>query len=243
MLPNLRFALLAAVAMPMAPALAADYDPPIVIDAAEEYVPVEVGSGWYLRGDIAYVANKDSRNTFFAVTPAAFSESEDPIFGSVGVGYHFSDYFRVDANIGYIPGFSQSVAVASPAVTATGSVDNHSWTAMLNGYVDLGTYVGITPYLSAGIGVIQSNYELNANHLAGGVATAYAADETKYSMAYSVGAGVAYNVSKNVALDIGYQYINAPDAETISIRDYNSFPVKEGQDYHQVKVGLRYDLW
>ncbi len=52
---TLRLALSLAALAPFAAANAADYDPPIVIDDAAEYVPVEVGSGWYLRGDVGYV--------------------------------------------------------------------------------------------------------------------------------------------------------------------------------------------
>ena len=33
------------------PALAADYDPPPLLEPAPEYQPVEIGNGWYLRGD------------------------------------------------------------------------------------------------------------------------------------------------------------------------------------------------
>ena len=47
--------LLAAAALgPLPAAYAADYDPPIIVEEATEYVPVEVGSGWYLRGDVGY---------------------------------------------------------------------------------------------------------------------------------------------------------------------------------------------
>jgi len=51
---SLRIVLLVAASMPAA-AYAADYDPPIFVEEAAEYVPVEVGSGWYLRGDVGYV--------------------------------------------------------------------------------------------------------------------------------------------------------------------------------------------
>ena len=44
----------ATAAIASTPALAADYDPPIVVDKAPEFVPVEVGNGWYLRGDLGY---------------------------------------------------------------------------------------------------------------------------------------------------------------------------------------------
>src|SRR6185312_8038932 len=51
-------ALAAAVLTPVTQALAADYDPPIYVDQAPDYRPVEVGSGWYLRGDVGYAFNK-----------------------------------------------------------------------------------------------------------------------------------------------------------------------------------------
>ncbi len=46
-----------------AAAMAADYDPPIFVDDSPEYVPVEVGSGWYLRGDIGYIAKQTDTGT------------------------------------------------------------------------------------------------------------------------------------------------------------------------------------
>ena len=45
-----------------------------------------------------------------------------------------------------------------------------------------------------------------------------------------------------VALDVGYQYMNSPNIETYSITAAG-LTRHEGFDGHQVKVGLRYDLW
>ena len=50
-------------ALPL-PALSADYDPPIVVDQPVEEVPIEVGSGWYLRGDIGYNFQVDADGDF-----------------------------------------------------------------------------------------------------------------------------------------------------------------------------------
>lgn len=240
-----RFALLSALAalLPVSAALAADYDPPVIVDQADEYVPVEVGSGWYLRGDIAYVTNADSVNVDYRFTPAAFSQSEDPVFASIGMGYHLNDFVRADINLGYAPGVSQTASYETALVSAGGSAENHSWTAMLNGYVDLGTYVGFTPYVGAGIGVIQSNYDVAGTYRDAATSLTFGDDRTKYSMAYAFNAGVAYNVAPNVAIDVGYQYLKAPDAEAAYLRDLQSYAVSKGLEQHQVKVGVRYDLW
>ncbi|TGS52443.1 porin family protein, partial [Mesorhizobium sp. M3A.F.Ca.ET.201.01.1.1] len=97
-------ALAIAVLLPLTPALAADYDPPIYVDQAPDYQPVEVGSGWYLRGDVSYLPQKSFRDQDFTFTPASQSESEDAYFASIGFGYHFNDYLRADLNLGYLPG-------------------------------------------------------------------------------------------------------------------------------------------
>ena len=47
----------------------------------------------------------------------------------------------------------------------------------------------------------------------------------------------------NLQLDLGYQYLSAPDAEIAEVRDFTSYPIHKGIDAHQIKVGLRYDLW
>jgi opacity protein-like surface antigen len=240
---HILFLLAVGALMPLAPAHAADYDPPIFVEEAAEFVPVEVGSGWYLRGDLAYNLNEESTDVDFGLTPVSFSEDENPIFASIGFGYHFNDYLRADINFGYLPGNEISASYDDGVIAASGRLSNHAWTGMLNGYVDLGTYVGLTPYVGAGIGVYRSTRELEASFNDGLVDLEFRDDETQYSMAYSLAAGVGYNVSKNLVVDLGYQYLSAPDAEYVSVDDLTEYPIQEGLDYHQVKVGLRYELW
>lgn len=238
--------------LPLAPAIAADYDPPIYADQAPDYVPVEVGSGWYLRGDVSYLAQKSFKNDDFAFTPASFDEKEDPIFASIGFGYHFNDYLRADLNLGYLPGNKIGIGYDDSGSTiaytqASADLKNYAYSLMLNGYVDLGTYVGITPYLGGGVGIVQSTRKLSASYFTNnGDPTddfVETDDKTKYSLAYTLNAGLAYQVSKNVSVDLGYQYFSAPDAEYVTAASLTSFPVHKGISNHQIKLGLRYDLW
>ena len=121
---SLRIVLLLAASMPAA-AYAADYDPPIFVEEAAEYVPVEVGSGWYLRGDVGYVFDTsigDVDYTLFdpiavAYSPASFtSQSIDTDFTwGGGFGYRFTDYFRADATVdGFRADFNGSTTSADP---------------------------------------------------------------------------------------------------------------------------------
>jgi opacity protein-like surface antigen len=243
---RIALALTATALMPLTPVLAADYDPPIYVDQAPEYTPVEIGSGWYLRGDVAYMPEQHSRNVDFGLAAVAYSERENPLFASVGFGYHFNDYLRAELNLGYLPGDKASATYDDGIVSAAGSLRNKAWTGMVNGYVDLGTYVGLTPYIGAGAGIYRSNRSLNASYTdANNPADNFVLSDSKtqYSFAYTLNAGVAYQLSKNVQFDLGYQYLSAPDAEYAAVENLVSYPIHKGLDYHQIKVGLRYDLW
>ena len=252
---RMALALGALALLPLTPVHAADYDPPIYVDQAPDYVPVEVGSGWYLRGDVSYLAQKSFKDQDFATDTAAFSDKEDPIFASIGFGYHFNDYLRADLNLGYLPGneigvgYDDTVTVVAPdtATVASASLKNYALSAILNGYVDLGTYVGITPYLGAGIGVVRSKRSLSASYFTDNSDPSddfvVSDSKTQYSLAYTLNAGLAYQVSKNVSVDLGYQYFSAPNAEYVTAESLDSYPVKKGISNHQVKLGLRYDLW
>ncbi|ESY82792.1 hypothetical protein X739_26660 [Mesorhizobium sp. LNHC220B00] len=248
---------IAALLLPLTSAIAADYDPPIYVDQAPDYVPVEVGSGWYLRGDVSYLVQKSFKNGDFtfpsAINNENFSESEDAIFASVGFGYHFNDYLRADLNFGYLPGNKASfgyddtaTAPAGTSIMGSGNLKNYAFSGILNGYVDLGTYVGITPYVGAGVGVVVSKRSLSASYAEEATpANDFTLDDSKtqYSLAYTLNAGLAYQVSKNVSVDLGYQYFSAPSVEYATAASLTSFPVKKGISNHQIKLGLRYDLW
>ncbi|MER9678201.1 porin family protein [Mesorhizobium sp. M0184] len=240
-------ALAAVVLVPLTPALGADYEPPVYVDQAPDYVPVEVGSGWYLRGDVSYLVQKSFKDEHFAFTPASFDEKEDPIFASIGFGYHFNDYLRADLNVGYLPGNKIDVGYNDGTTVASATLKNYAFSGILNGYVDLGTYVGITPYLGAGVGIVQSKRRLSASYFTDNADPTddfvLRDNKTQYSFAYTLNAGLAYQVSKNVSVDLGYQYFSAPDAEYVTAESLTSFPIRKGINNHQVKVGLRYDLW
>src|SRR5687768_9886191 len=103
MKPGFRI-LLAATAMAL-PAVtqapASDYDPPMIIDEPVEEVPVEVGTGWYLRGDIGYNFSLEADGDFtyrtFNVLPGAYSDNVfdtanvgEGVTWGAGVGYRFT---------------------------------------------------------------------------------------------------------------------------------------------------------
>ncbi len=269
---------LAAVALlPVAQVLAADYDPPIYTEPAAEYVPVEVGNGWYLRGDVGYALTTDtdpvSYRTFNTVNgtygSAVFDSSEiDKTFNAgVGFGYRFSEWVRADATLdGFEADFSGTTSSVTPcplgaANTGCRSEDSAELSAvsvMANGYVDLGTYMGVTPYVGAGAGfahvswsdLTSRNYCTGAGCI-GAIYPAYTSPgEKDWRFTYAFMAGAAYDLTKNLKVDLGYKYRRIEDGDMFG---WNSDAVIAGAtgiqgtdgglNQHEVRVGLRYELW
>lgn len=265
--------LLSALALP---AVAADYEPPVVVDQGVDEVPVEVGSGWYLRGDVGYAFNSAYEVN---ESPSGLSTKNKAWSGSIGMGYHFTDYFRAEVDLGILPSgeFDRRYTTTCEGtetysiITDGGTVvegtrpgerpcegfdsgDNTAYNFMAKGFVDLGTYVGLTPYVGGGVGVAYSSYKLSEDARDCNNSTNFEcydpsfyegtqSRERQYNFSYALGAGVAYEIAKNVQLDLGYEYVAVPSAKFINVDNAGNPYVDEGVDFHQVKLGLRYDLW
>ena len=128
---------------------------------------------------------------------------------------------------------------------------------MANGYVDLGTYVGITPYVGAGAGysyLSWGNLNDTTYCVDGAVpcAAVTAVDSTchhggqdGWRFTYALMAGFAYDLSQNFKLDVGYKFRSIDGGDMF---DWDSpQTLGDGEhgniDTHEVKVGLRYELW
>lgn len=220
----------AVLALPFTPALAADYDPPIFIEEAPEWVPVEIGSGWYLRGEVSYNVGRPTYDfTLFG------EEVKHRRFGgSIGVGYHLSDDIRMDVTASYHGGDRYRYNDGINSGSATHTV----WSGLLNGYYDIATIAGVTPYVGAGIGFTYSKHALAID--APGVPLNVDWADRQYNFAYALMAGAAFKMSDNLSLDVGYQFLHTPKMDYL---DTTTFDVRESTRQHQIKVGLRYDLW
>lgn len=248
-------------------ALAADYDPPIFVEEAPSLVPVEIGSGWYLRGDVGYAlkskAGPFSYRTFDPGPPVAYgsdlfdtgSVSGGFNFG-VGFGYHFSDWLRADATLERFKvdfaGTRSDYPLAGWRTEDAASAVAYS--LMINGYVDLGTIAGITPYAGAGIGYTHVKWDglrssvydaadaFDSNSSNGGVGD--------WRFTYALMAGVAYDITDNMKLDLGYKFRRVNNGDMFgwnTVDAGNGATGNQGRDgalnQHEIRVGLRYDLW
>lgn len=237
-------------------------EPPVYAPPPE--VVVSLG-GWYLRGDIG-MSNQQLHggldNALFDVTDnvefldqGTFSAA--PTF-QVGMGYRFNDWFRADATVQYRgkSDFSaldryETIDDGNPA-TWDGSNEytakKSEWLLMANAYVDLGTWSGITPYVGGGLGAsrntISSFRDINTPN--GGVA--YAEQNSEWHMAWALHAGLAFEITDRLTLDLGYSYLNLGDASSGDITTFtgvnavNNPMIFNDITSHDVTFGLRYAL-
>ena len=286
----LKFMLIAGCAMAgfTSSGLAADLDQPIFVEQAPDLQPVEIGNGWYIRGDIGYAMKHSGGthkyNAFDPVSklysPQTFATSDTDTDFSIGggVGYQFNDWLRFDGTIDTYTGKFKGTTVANqPCVNTAGGLnptyvgttcasnDTQNYNAyqfMANAYVDLGTYVGVTPYIGAGAGMTLMTWDNLTNSLycvpgsavcpVGAPAITPVTHEgtTDYRLTYSVMAGLGYQVSQNVKLDLGYRYSKVTgsdqfkyDAASIAAGATGIQGRDAGYDRHELRFGVRYSLW
>lgn len=259
-----------------ASAQAADLDEIIYAPDLPMTQPVEIGSGWYLRGDLGYSTRTRGAATNYSVftagptyTGAAFDSSslDSDWSGSLGVGYNFTDYLRGDLTFDFTEGtFSGATSSAfpcgvGPVGTGCASTDTQGFEQfgiMANAYVDLGTVAGFTPYVGAGAGMTRVIWgTLNsANRCVGAgcgatpVTGTTSPGEKSWRFTYALMAGMTYDLTKDLKLDLGYKYSKIDgdaqfgyDAATAAAGATGVQASDNGFENHEVRVGLRYNLW
>lgn len=235
-------------------ALAADMlapppPPPPMVQAPP---PIDVGSGFYLRGDVGVGMYNYERLDL--VPPVAGASTlhnslDSTVFFGIGAGYQFNSWLRTDATIEYrTPSkFSVTEQIAGPPVgwnITKGRVSGI--VGLANAYVDLGTWHRITPFIGAGIGfasMTTSNVrDTGYGAFAGGSGSA--SNKTSTALAWAIHAGLGYDLTTNLKAEVAYRYLNIGDVNsgrvvcTVPCAAYNA-KIKN-LDSHDVKFGMRY---
>ena len=218
-----------------------------------------LSSGIYLRGDIGVgvqeVGSYYQKQVAEAYGTFGSKKSDNAFFGGVGIGYRFNNWFRLDGTFEYrgagtiqvtdtvynggIPGYQNN----------TYKGDLTSMVALFNGYIDLGTWNCLTPYLGAGIGYATNRITGFTDEGIVGPSTSLgiASTSTKSGVAWALMAGVGYEVNKNLTIEAGYRYLNLGDAQSGTIHNarlVESFsPLKaKNIDSHDFRIGMRWNF-
>ncbi|WP_275784842.1 outer membrane protein [Pararhizobium gei] len=244
------------------PAMAADD----LLDAPEISIAAAKagGQGFYLRGDLGYAPWTDegdaSLQLFDGDTFDFNADSSKPFSGSLGIGYQINDMVRADLTGDYFDGrFDGSGQADIPcageaAGTSCAGDLRASYKAvgvMANGYVDLATVAGLTPYVGAGLGVTQLRWDdvaLRTDCVTGTAACSGAAPvdqafdgETSWRLTYALMAGVSYDMTERLKLDVGYRYSKIGDGDMFARGGVDGRD--DGLGRHELRAGLRFSLW
>lgn len=242
-----------------APVYAADMPEPVI-----EEVAVPVYGGWYLRGHLGMSNQRLGRlDSVLFENPAIIEHtwldkggfSSAPIMG-LGVGYKFNDFLRGDIGVEYrgaadfnaLDRVTWQPGGPSDTYTNNYSGKKSEWLLLANAYADLGTFYGVTPYLGAGIGASRNtiSHFRDINDINGG--GGYANSTSKWNFAWALHAGVGFQATERMTIDLGYSYVDLGDAATGSIHNldprYGSSTGIAFKDItsHDLKLGVRYSL-
>jgi opacity protein-like surface antigen len=239
-------------------ALAADFPP-----ALPPVVQPAVESGWYLRGDVG-IANQQIRSltqrldaTVLGLQQTGIKSDSSPFF-LAGVGYQVNNWLRFDVTGEYRAKAnfhgSDNVTFLRGGGTAV-LADNFSaskseWVVLGNGYLDLGTWWWMTPYVGAGVGFTRNQIDgFRDDGIGFASGTPIIADQgVKWNFAWALHAGIAYTVSPSFKIELAYRYLNLGGAQTGATRaPDNSFTNGgafgfNGIVSNDVMLGLRWML-
>ena len=226
---------------------------------------------WYLRGDISRSYYNEPTSEYIIVFtnprigPVDFrNESIKPNMGaSIGVGLRWR-FARLDVSFetrdatryqGYNPPFNDwNHAGPFPVPSRLDHYTINSRTIMANGYIDLGTWLGVTPYVGAGAGVTMfktgGTYVSDPVPLAaqlGAVTEIFSNGNNKtWSPSWALMAGFSVKFTDNIILDAGYRYANLGKLK------FDHIEAATGKIYtnnqtgnivsHDVRLGIRYEF-
>ena len=219
---------------------------------------IEEYGGWYLRGDIGMSNQRLKRlehPLFLTATDFVWLDKggfdSAPFFG-LGIGYRHNNWFRWDltgeyrgkAGLHALDQFDNGGTINTNDYTGTKS----EWMFMLNAYLDLGTWKGITPFIGAGIGTSRNtiSHFRDTNVIAGG--GGFAGTGSKWELAWALNAGLAYDVTPNFTIELAYRYLDLGDAKTGILYSLDGTcvacaPVQvKGITSHDLKLGVRWAL-
>ena len=140
---------------------------------------------------------------------------------NVSAGYNFEP-IRAEFEFGYknadmdkISGPGASVSVSDTDITVM--------SYMVNAFYDIKTGSPFTPYIGAGIGLLNGELESQGQN----------EDDTTFG--YQLIVGAAYNVTKNLAIDLSYRFQSAPS-------DFSENGVDVEYNSSNIMAGLRYNF-
>jgi opacity protein-like surface antigen len=230
---------------------------------------------FYVRGDLGVARNSvgslsqqdlaDNGGTFL------MQSMDDTITVGAGFGWQVNPRFRVDLTGEYrsTAGLKalddlQATLVAPPGTLQANTLyqgNISSYVGMLNGYWDLFSARGFTPYLGAGIGFAHNRSTgfttVSTATFTDAVTGAQTVELTngtsqtvgQTNLAWALMAGTSFDLAPNAKLDIGYRYLNLGSGISATTGLLDCVCGTVGQplkladlDAHELRIGVRWLL-
>lgn len=236
----------------LAPAAASAADLPPAYDFPPPMV--EIGSNWYLRGDIGYkiyggvTAQFNDPNYVAAGFQDMVGESlSNTGTVGIGVGYRFSSHFRVDATLdyewpGHFRGFLPCLG-ACAGQFSTETADISAWTGLFNAYWDIATFGNLTPYVGAGIGASRLT-TTNVAFINPDASTGTWTGASRWNLAWALMAGASWDLNHRWSVDFNYRFLHLGNAQSgivTALAGTNPIEYKNIRA-HEFRIGFRYNL-
>jgi opacity protein-like surface antigen len=163
--------------------------------------------GLYVSGNIGFAMASDSDLTDSTVPGVTVNTEFDTglAFGAA-LGYDFNR-FRMEGEISYQKNDVDKIGSQGVLFDPTGDATALSF--LINGYYDFVNRSAFTPYISAGLGFAQ--VEFNNLDISGLGFSGSNDEDTVF--AYQIGIGVGYAVTEKVTIDVKYRYFGTEDSE------------------------------
>lgn len=203
----------------------------------------------------------------FAYGGAPFSSvltnTEDSYAGGIGFGAYFTPTLRGDFTL-ELRGDRNSTTEGVYSYTSTGggnptitgwvqdTIELRTTVGMINGYMDLLPRGGFTPYVGAGVGLAYNQLTRKyVNTETGGGATQSVSGtgtDVKLGFAGALMGGVTFAFDHSWAIDLNYRalYLQGGNVAltTTGLATNQRSTVTLGDTWeHQVRIGLRFNIW
>jgi opacity protein-like surface antigen len=217
-----------------------------------------------LKSGISDTKYKNSKEIFTSKSSSPYEDIESYVNDnltkstypniSAAVGFDFSKISNINARSELEYTYKNSDTFSPAVNTVVVQMDNQTTnypvhgffyvnklkmqSLMLNGYYDFKNTSKFTPYVGTGVGVtrIKSTRSL-ANETAGN-----SIFSTDSQFTWSAGIGIAYTITSNVALDLGYKYTNFGNFKFSNENPWAYLDTKVKLSSQDYSLGIRYNF-
>lgn len=224
--------------------------------SADDSKPMGVYVGGHLGMSVERYSDRDfyERNGDWNLS---LSSDTDGVFsGGISVGYDFNPQFDIPVRV-ELDYTARSRGEAKSGKTVPGDPGDPAasydltWkdkialqTLMFNAWWDIPLDLPVTPYIGGGIGFAFINYKTSYDSVSdNGLDDEYVSGSTsETNFAWSLGGGMAYDITENWTVDLGYRYIDAGNVSKTFRDAQGDIDTKSSLDVtsHDIMLGIRY---